>query len=234
MRHWKPYIREAVDQIAGEGFTQVTALCMTPLFSRMSTGAYYDHLQKAIEAHAPDSAWRTGLQLCKVGAWYDNPGFVQALAGNLAASLEAARPTHPQAPLVIFTAHSLPAAMAEQGDPYESQFAGLCELVAREAQLQPNSWRVCYQSAGAQNTRWLGPSLEETLPVLAGEGVQNVLVAPVGFLCDHVEVLYDIDIEAQKEARELGISLARTPSLNDQPSFIGALREIILSRGKPA
>jgi ferrochelatase len=232
MRHWKPYIREAVNRISQEGFTHVTALCMTPFSSRMSTGAYYDHLQKAIETHAPDSAWRTGLQLRMVGAWYDHPGFVQALAGNLAASLEAVRPIHPQAPLVIFTAHSLPAALAEQGDPYASQFATLCELVAREAKLEPGGWRVSYQSAGAQNTRWLGPSLEETFHKLAGQGVENILVAPVGFLCDHVEVLYDIDIEAREEAAGLGIRLARTDSLNDQPSFIRALSEIILSEGR--
>lgn len=229
MRHWKPYIREAVDKIASEGLTRVTALCMTPFFSRMSTGAYYDHLQKAIETYAPDSTWQAGLQLRRIGAWYDHPGFVQALAGNLATSLETAKATHPQPPMVVFTAHSLPTALAEQGDPYASQFADLCEMVAREAGIQPGGWQVCYQSAGAQNVRWLGPSLEDTLPILAGKGLCNVVVAPVGFLCDHVEVLFDIDIEAQHEATELGIALTRTPSLNDRPAFISALSDIILS-----
>jgi ferrochelatase len=205
---------------------------MTPFSSRLSTGAYYDHLQKAIEKFSPDSVWRMQLDLSKVGAWYNHPDYVRALADNLLDSLDIVKTDHSQAPLVIFTAHSLPAALAGQGDPYATQFATLCELVAKEAMLQPGGWRVAYQSAGAQNTNWLGPSLEETLHELAGQGVENFLVAPVGFLCDHVEILYDIDIEAQKEATALGIRLARTESLNDQPGFINALCEIILTEGK--
>lgn len=234
MRHWKPYIREVVDQIYQEGLTHITAICMTPFSSHMSTGAYFEQLQRAIEAHDPDSDWRKGLQLRKIGAWYDQPAFVQALAKNLVEGLEGFESTYSHAPYVLFTAHSLPSSLIEQGDPYANQFAELCELVAREANLHPNNWRLCYQSAGAQNTRWLGPSLEETLHDLVKEGKRHMLVSALGFLCDHVEILYDIDVEAQKEAALMGITLARTPSLNDHFNFIHALSNIILSKGREA
>ena len=235
MRHWKPYIRETVDHIAREGITHVTAICMSPFFSRMSTGAYYEHLQKAIELQPAESAWRNELNLRKIEAWYDHPDFVHALTVNLENGLKqfgsTAQPRG-EKPIVLFTAHSLPAALAEQADPYAGQFADLCQRVAEEAGLQPEDWRACYQSAGARNGRWLGPSLEDTLQKLVSEGRKTVLVASIGFLCDHVEVLYDIDIEARRLAAQAGIHLERTASMNDQPLFIAALAEIIQSEGR--
>jgi ferrochelatase len=231
MRHWNPYIREVVDQIAREGITHVTAICMSPFFSRMSTGAYYDALQRAIESHAPESTWRKELDLRTIGAWYEHPDFIHALATNLNNSLIRSDRAPEELPMVLFTAHSLPAALAEQADPYADQFADLCNLVAKEAGLQPEDWRACYQSAGARNGRWLGPSLEDSLQQLASEGRESVLVAPIGFLCDHVEVLYDIDIEARHTAARAGIQLERTASMNDQPVFIEALAEIIQRGG---
>ncbi len=235
MRHWKPCIREAIDQIAYEGITRVTAICMSPFFSRMSTGAYYEHLQQAIEQQPVESAWRNELNLRKIEAWYDHPDFVHAQTVNLQTGLKRfgqdAQPQKNQ-PLVLFTVHSLPAALAEQADPYADQFADLCHRVANDAGLQPEDWRACYQSAGARNGRWLGPSLEDTLQQLASEGKKSVLVASIGFLCDHVEVLYDIDIEARRLAAQVGIHLERTASMNDQPLFITALAEIIQSEGR--
>ncbi|MHB0988110.1 MAG: ferrochelatase [Bellilinea sp.] len=235
MRHWKPYIREAVDQIAREGITQVTAICMSPFFSRMSTGAYYEHLQQAIEQQPAESAWRNELNLRKIEAWYDHPDFVHTLTVNLQNGLkqfgQGAQPRKDR-PVVLFTAHSLPAALADQADPYAVQFADLCQRVADDAGLQPEDWRACYQSAGARNGRWLGPSLEDSLQQLASEGKKSVLVASIGFLCDHVEVLYDIDIEARRVAVQAGIHLERTASMNDQSLFIAALAEIIQSGGR--
>jgi ferrochelatase len=232
MRHWKPYIREAVDQIARGGFTRVTAVCMTPFFSQMSVGVYYDHLDNAFGIYPEDSAWRKNLTLRKIGAWYANKDFVRALADNLYDSLgkmnqKASPPKSP--PVVLFSAHSLPVALTDQSDPYAEQFAQLCQLVAAEAGLEKERWQACFQSAGARNGRWLAPSLEENLHKLASQGVKSVLVAPIGFLCDHVEVLYDIDIEARGIAAQVGIELERTPSLNDHPAFISALANIICS-----
>ena len=235
MRHWKPYIREAVDQIAREGITRVTAICMSPFFSKMSTGAYYEHLQKAIEQQLVESAWRNELNLRKIEAWYDHPDFIHALIANLQTGLKQfgqGAQLREGRPVVLFTAHSLPAALAEQADPYAGQFADLCQRVAEEAGLQPEAWRAGYQSAGARNGRWLGPSLEDSLQQLASEGRKTVLVASIGFLCDHVEVLYDIDIEARRVAAQAGIHLERTASMNDQPLFIAALAEIIQSGGR--
>lgn len=227
MRHWKPYIQEAVCQIAQTGITRVTAMCMTPFASRMSTGIYYEHLQRAVESQDPNSAWRTGLSMSKVDAWYARPSFVSALAANLKESKARLMQAGHDQPFVLFSAHSLPSALAEQGDPYASQFAHLSALVSQAAGLQADEWQTCFQSAGAQNTRWLGPALEDVIEQLAADGKKTLLVSPVGFLSDHVEVLYDIDIEAQRHAAEAGVTLARTVSLNDQPEFIQALAEII-------
>jgi protoporphyrin/coproporphyrin ferrochelatase len=222
MRHWHPYIRETVGRIASDGITKIVGICMTPFFSRMSTGAYYDHLDRAIAAQEERPEWQQSLSVSKIGAWYTKPAYIQALAANVSLALS----EQPDA-VVLFTAHSLPAALAEQGDPYASQFESLAEMVAGAAGLEEGRWQTCFQSAGAQNTRWLGPSLEETLQRLAKEGTRSVLVSPIGFLSDHVEVLYDIDIEAQRIAAEEGILLRRTAMLNEQPAFIQALREIV-------
>jgi protoporphyrin/coproporphyrin ferrochelatase len=222
MRHWYPYIRATVDRIADDGITEIVGICMTPFLSRMSTGAYYDHLDRAVAAQVDRLDWQEALSIRRIGAWYAHRGYIQALADNVNRALS----QQPDA-VVLFTAHSLPAALADQGDPYADQFAHLAELVAESAGLEEDRWQTCYQSAGAQNTRWLGPSLEETLQRLSAQGTKSVLVAPIGFLSDHVEVLYDIDIEAQRIAAEEGIRLSRIAMLNDQPAFIQALKEII-------
>jgi protoporphyrin/coproporphyrin ferrochelatase len=222
MRHWRPYIRETVACIAQDGITDLVAICMTPFFSKMSTGAYYEHLDRAIESQENQSEWKQQLSVRKIGAWYGHPTYIQAVAANVTATL-----MDRQDVVVLFTAHSLPAALSEQGDPYARQFAHLAGLVAEAAGLEDSQWQMCFQSAGAQNTRWLGPSLEETIRQISIEGKKSILVAPIGFLSDHVEVLYDIDIEARHIATAEGVELRRIPSLNDQPRFIQALSEII-------
>lgn len=223
MRHWRPYIRQAVERIASDGIHQITAICMTPFSSSMSTGAYFDHLDRAIAAQQDDANWRRAVEVKKIGAWYTHPRYIQAIAANLRAALM----DQPGA-FVLFTAHSLPAALSEQGDPYATQFEHLARLVAQAAGLNESQWQSCFQSAGAQSTRWLGPSLEETIRQAAKERNTSLLVAPIGFVSDHVEVLYDIDIEARRIAAAEGIHLQRTASLNDQPLFIRALSEIVL------
>lgn len=223
MRHWTPYIRDVVGEIAASGVRRLVTLCMTPFGSRMTTGAYAAQLRQGIEMLGRDHPWQTRLDLREIGPWYTNPLFIRALADNLLDALEA----FPGEPQVVFTAHSLPAALTEQGDPYDAQFQDLARLVAEEARLPRRRWRTSYQSAGASSVRWLGPTLEETIEELARDEVPGVLVAPIGFLADHVEVLYDIDIESQHEARAAGITLARTASLNDQPLFIDALAQLV-------
>lgn len=232
MRHWRPYIHETIRHIAEQEITRLTTICMTPFESRMSTGAYYEKLKSAIHQPEISPEWRQKLRLQKVGAWYGHPGFVNALADNLTTTIRTVRSQVQESPIVVFSAHSLPAALSEQGDPYQKQFQDLCERVAEASNLSAGEWTFCFQSAGAKATKWLGPSLEETIEQLSSQGVKFMLVSAIGFLADHVEVLFDIDIEAREFARHNGVNLFRTPQLNDHPLFIKSLAEIILNQNE--
>lgn len=224
MRHWKPYIRDVVAQIARDGLRGGLAFCMTPQASRMSTGAY---LQKLREAQ---SALDAPLELVFVESWYDQPFLIEALARKA----RAARDTFPtgerQSLHYLFSAHSLPASIKEQGDPYEDQLLTTTRLLATELGLTADQWTFGYQSAGAGAVRWLGPSVEEILPELAAKGKKNIVITPVGFMADHVEILFDLDIEAQEIAREHGLRLARSETLNTSPDFIEGLAKFLLER----
>lgn len=220
MRHWYPYISEAVEEIRSAGFRRVVALCMAPYYSRMSVGAYAEKLRQAVER---DGA----LDVRLVESWHDHPQFIESLAAKVCAGLAQFAESERRHARVVFTAHSLPAAIMAQGDPYASQFEQTAERVAQAAGLDRSAWMTAYQSAGASGARWLGPSLLETLPRLAGEGVKNLLVAPVGFVADHVEILYEIDMEARETAEKLGLRLERTESPNASPDFISALADIV-------
>jgi ferrochelatase len=224
MRHWKPYIREAVAQMAANGFQEVVAFCMTPHASAMSTGAYLKKLREAVAAsQAP-------LNVNFIESWHDQPFLVHSLARkiNLAAH-QFPTELRPQVHY-LFTAHSLPASIVAQGDPYPNQLLETARLLAAELGLKPEQWSFGYQSAGAAPGAWLGPSIEDILPRMAGEGVKNILVTPVGFMADHVEVLYDLDIEAQEIAAREGIHLVRSESLNASPDFIAGLAKFIFER----
>lgn len=219
MRHWSPYIREVVEDIFTEGYDHLIALSMTPFASKMSTGAYREKLETAIGTKAVD------LRL--VECWNDHKGFIQAAADRVRAALAQFPEEDRERVPVIFTAHSLPAALAAQGDPYDAQYRRTVSLVAKMLGLSDTRCKVGYQSAGARNTRWLGPSLEEMMHEVAESGEKNALIAPVGFVVDHVEVLYDIDIEAQELAEQLGIRIERTESQNASHDFILALADIV-------
>ncbi|PKO04944.1 MAG: ferrochelatase [Chloroflexi bacterium HGW-Chloroflexi-3] len=227
MRHWHPYIRETVADIAASGITKVIAICMTPFFSRMSIGTYYDHLDRAISDQTNYPDWQKNLSITKIGSWYSNHLFHKAIATNIQESLAIASKKGIPAPIVLFTAHSLPVILAEQGDPYAQQFSHLVTLVAEAAGLSQSQYEYCFQSAGAQNTRWFGPSLEETLKKFSISGKKSVLIAPIGFLSDHVEILYDIDVEAKRLSNQLNLQLIRISSPNDHLLFIKALANII-------
>lgn len=225
MRHWTPYIREAVEQARQDGYQQAVALCMAPYYSRMSIGAYAEKLRQAVEETRPASGRDLDVHL--IQAWNEHPGFVQALAQLSRQALERFPTRERETTQVVFTAHSLPEAIMKQGDPYAEQFEQTSGLVAHALGLPKSRWQTAYQSAGASAARWLGPTLEETLDRLAGDGVRSVMVAPIGFVADHVEILYDIDMEAQEHAEGLGIHLERAASSNDYPDFIAALADIV-------
>lgn len=222
MRHWKPTIREAVAQIAADRITSGLAFCMAPHASRMSSGAY---LQKLKEAQA---GLDPAVDLKFIESWHDQPFLIESLAKKVrAAELRFTAEARPQVHY-LFTAHSLPASLKESGDPYEDQLLQTARLLAGRLALPAERWSFGYQSAGASAVAWLGPSIEEILPRLAESGIQQVLVTPVGFMADHVEVLFDLDIKAQEIARGCGIHLIRSDSLNATPDFIEGLAKYLL------
>jgi ferrochelatase len=195
---------------------------MAPHASKMSTGAYLQKLREAQEAlQAP-------LVMDFIERWYDQPFLIRALARKVQAAAEqfpAGEEIH-----YLFTAHSLPAVLKEQGDPYADQLLETARLLAGALGLQDGQWTFGFQSAGAAGGKWLGPSIEEILPEFAQQNLRNVLVTPVGFLADHVEILFDLDIEAQEIARTHGIRLVRSETLNTSLDFIQGLGKMIMQR----
>jgi protoporphyrin/coproporphyrin ferrochelatase len=232
MRHWHPYIRAAVEQIHNAGHSRVVGICMAPYYSRMSIGAYAEKLRLAVEEVQSQDGASAPLEVRLVEAWNTHPGFIQSVVEKVQDGLAKFSPGELGRVYTIFTAHSLPVAIINQGDPYADQFKLTAGLVAEGAGLAAGCWQTGYQSAGAQNTRWLGPSLEEVLAEVAEKGEKYVLVAPIGFVADHVEILYDVDILAKSVAEKLGIHLERTESPNASPTFIQALTSIIEEKVK--
>ncbi len=234
MRHWHPYIRETVAQITAGGFDELVALCLTPQESRMSVGAYFRALDEAL-AEVGGEADEGAPEVIPVRSWHDHPGFLDAAAARVRAAAGRFDAEERRGLQVIFTAHSLPESILSEGDPYDAQVRETARLVAERVEVvggEPLAWHVAYQSAGARAVPWLGPSLDETLARLGREGHRAVLVAPVGFVSDHVEILFDLDVEAQALAAGLRMHLERTESLNDAPDFAAALADVVRSAAR--
>lgn len=218
MRHWEPRIAQAVEQMVADGLERAFALVMAPHRSRLSTDAYFARLEEAC------AALGDGLDIRPIEGWHDHPAFIAALAAHASRALERFGGA---TPAVIFTAHSLPARILAEGDPYERQLLETAGLVAARMGLPEGSYRFAYQSAGQSPEPWLEPSLESVLLELASAGAKDVLVVPIGFVCDHVEVLYDVDIACRELAGRHGMRLERSESLNAAPEFIAALAQVV-------
>ncbi len=218
MRHWEPRIKPTVAQMMKDGITRVIALVMTPHSSQLSTGVYYKRLVEAVSELDGD------LEIAWVENWHDHPGLIEAIAEKAEAALERFEDENPY---MIFTAHSLPARILAQGDPYNEQLNETAKLLAERLKLADGGWCFSYQSAGQSPEPWLGPQIEEVVFERAESGDKNLLVVPIGFVCDHVEVLYDIDIACKEIAEEHGAHLERSASLNASPTFINALADIV-------
>lgn len=214
MRHWHPYIADVLGQIRAAGHQRVVAIAMAPHFSRMSIGAYQ---------HAIDVA-QDGICVNLVRQWHDHPGFLDAVAARVREALDRFPEAERGSVALIFTAHSLPRRILAEGDPYPDQLQasvdGVLRLIGRSEAI------VAFQSAGRTAEPWLGPDAGEVLRDLAARGTRNALLCPIGFVSDHLEVLYDVDIELQALAAELHLTLRRTESLNDSPQFITALSRL--------
>ncbi len=222
MRHWHPYTKDTVAQMAALGVGRAVVICLAPHYSRMSIGAYRQRLDEALAAAGADMA------LDFVDSWHLQPEYLAGLTARIRQTR--ARFAEPQRVKIIFTAHSLPAAIVEQGDPYEAQVRATASTVAEMLGLPPDRWTLAYQGAARRGERWLGPGLEEVVRAHAQAGACEMLVAPVGFVMDHVEVLYDLDIALQQVAAELGAHVERTPMLNDGPELVSALASIVQSQ----
>jgi ferrochelatase len=224
MKHWQPRIAEAVAQAASDGGEVLVALAMAPHFSGISIGGYRQRVHRALQSLSRP------LELQFIESWHDDPGYVTLLARNVRRAL--GQFADPQGVVTIFTAHSLPARILAAGDPYRDQLLTTSRLVAEEAGA--GSWRFSFQSASETGEPWLGPDLLETLEDLARQRVPGVVVAPVGFISDHLEILYDIDVEARERAAQLKIKLVRAASLNDDPGLAAALARLCAARLAPA
>lgn len=228
MRHWAPWIEETVGAMIDDGITRAVSIVLAPHFSTMSIARYQQKIAAGLAMYRGEIAFE------HLSSYHDAPGLIDALADRVRIGL-ARWPEEERSEVhVVFSAHSLPVRILQQGDPYDSQLRETARLVAAKAGLPGDRWSWSYQSAGRSPEPWLGPQLEAYLPDLAEQGIRNVISIPVGFVCDHVEILFDIDIEAQAVARERGIRLERPPALNDDPVFIRQLADLIQQKAEAA
>jgi ferrochelatase len=221
MRNWNPLIADAVNTMAADGIEHAVAICLAPQNSRTSVGLYRSAVADSGSFFTVDF----------VESWHDEPALIKAFAEKLRAGWSrASRDAGANKIPIIFTAHSVPERTIADGDPYESQAKDTASLVAREAGLAREDWTFAFQSQGMSGGAWLGPRVEDTILSLKEKGHQGVLVQPIGFLCDHVEVLYDIDIGFKQFAEMQGMRLWRAASLNDSPLLTTALADVARSR----
>jgi ferrochelatase len=222
MRNWKPFIGDTVKQMAEDGVTRAVAICLAPQNSRTSVGLY----KKALLGESGEVPFAIEF----VEEWHDNPLLIRAFAEKFREGWErACREAGSKVP-VIFTAHSVPQRTIADGDPYETQARETAALVAQVVGLADGDWSFAFQSQGMSGGAWLGPTVEETILGLKEKGHTSVFLQPIGFVCDHVEILYDIDIAFRKFAEEHGMRLWRAESLNDSATFAAAVADVARKR----
>jgi ferrochelatase len=210
MRNWHPFIKETMAEIQAAGIERIVAMCLAPQYSKASVGFYFRRTQEAKQ--------ELGVQaeIVWTKSFHDSPLLIEAFRERLAPLLPAGK--------VLFTAHSLPERVLERADPYDAEAKATAAAVAARAGLA--AWDFAYQSQGFTEEKWLGPTVESRLDQYAAERVRDLVLAPIGFVSDHVEILYDVDVLFRNYARDRGIALRRPESLNDSPAFAAALAEV--------
>jgi protoporphyrin/coproporphyrin ferrochelatase len=215
MRHWHPFIKDVLVEMCNQGIEQAVGVVMAPHYSRMSIGAYYKKIE---EANSP-------IAFARVEDWHLQPGYLNALVERVRTALrQFPQEVRGEVP-VIFTAHSLPKRILEWNDPYPIQLQETVSAVMERLGPQPHEF--AFQSAAISNEPWLGPDASELIKRYAAEGKRHVLICPIGFVCEHVEILYDIDIVYQKLAKSLSVHLERIEMLNTVPDMINGLAGLI-------
>jgi len=219
LKHAAPFIEDGVQQMAADGIREAVGIVLAPHYSVMSVGGYIKRAQAEAEKH--------GIKMHFVESYHLHPQLIRALSDRLSDTLAKFDESVRKDVHVLFSAHSLPEKILEMGDPYPEQLLETSRAICAETGAE--NWEFAWQSAGRTATPWLGPDILDVLKRLQQEGKKNVIISPVGFVSDHLEVLYDIDIEAMKLADELGIHLERTESLNTDPLYIRVLADSIVS-----
>lgn len=221
MRFSDPSIQAGLSALAGRGVDSVAAIVLSPQYSPLLMGGYARTIEEA-RAEMGELA----PAVASADAWHDEPAFVAALAERVRQALGRLPPDEREAITVLMTAHSLPRRVAEQEPDYLAQLRATAEAVAATAGLADRPWRFCWQSAGHDPGEWMKPDFADLMPEIAASGRRAVLVVPVQFLADHLEILYDVDVGAREQAERCGLSFHRIASLNDQPDLIAALAEV--------
>lgn len=211
-----PLLEEAASAFADEGFSRVIGLALAPHAASMSTGQYMARARAALG---------DAVELVEVGAWWDAPGFCELIAARVTDALARLPEDERAGARVYFSAHSLPESILEHGDTYPEQLRASADRAARLAGV--TNYGVCWQSAGRTSDTWLGPDILDVLRAEARAGTRAVVSCPIGFVSDHLEVLYDLDVDATVLAAELGLAYTRTASLNDDPAFIEVLARVV-------
>lgn len=215
MRHWHPYIKESLAELERAGITRVVGLVMAPHYSRMSIGAYFRKVEEA----------RSGVEVAPIERWHLLPGYLDALAARVRDALARFPAERRPDVTVLFTAHSLPQRILEWDDPYPTELAETVRALVERLGAQPHEF--AYQSAAMTPEPWLGPDAGAVIERLAAEGRPDVLIAPVGFTTEHVEILYDVDHDFKQRAAALGVRLERIEMLNDAPEMIAGLAGLV-------
>ncbi|MGE5335984.1 MAG: ferrochelatase [Nitrososphaerota archaeon] len=219
MKHAPPFIEEGVEALVGAGVRRAVALVLAPHYSALSVGQYMSRAREA----AGDR-----VELAEVAHWHLTPSYLGLLAERVGECLHTFPARDRDEVDLVVTAHSLPARIAASGDPYPAQLRETGEAVARRCEIE--RWSVAWQSASATPEPWLGPDVRDVVRELAGSGSRGVIVCPAGFVADHLEILYDLDVECREVAAEAGIEWRRTASPNADPEFLAALGDVVLDR----
>jgi ferrochelatase len=217
MKHWHPFVEDVVEKISLDNPPILIGLALAPHYSKLSIGGYEDSVRRGLARK------NSNVQFVMVKSWHTQPSLIRALSTRVSNGVREMKGS--EATIVLFTAHSLPLRAVSNDDPYRAQLLKTSQLVAKEADV--TDWDFAFQSASGPPGTWLGPSLKEKISELSNKGIRQIVVCPVGFVSDHLEILYDLDVEARDYANSNGIALTRTLSLNDDPMFIGALATVV-------